>query len=303
MKAQENRRVRKAVITAAGFGTRMFPASKMIKKEFFPIVDAEGIAKPVIQVVVEEAINAGIEEVGIIVQSGDRSLFEDYFQGSPKPEFWRKLSPSSRDYSHYLQTLGERITILTQEQQEGFGHAVFCAAPWVHDEPFMLLLGDHVYASDLEVNCARQLLEVYEKVQQSVIGVRITPGDRIHHYGCVAGTPVKDSDYLFDLTEIYEKPTLNYARTNMRVPGLEWDRFLTIFGLYIIEPKIFDLLADNIRHDVREKGEYQLTSCLQTLLEKEQITGYLVPGRCFDTGLPETYFKTLVEFRNIKTKS
>jgi len=299
MKGQENRRVRKAVIPAAGFGTRMFPASKVIKKEFFPIVDSEGIAKPVIQVVVEEALHAGIEEVGIVVQAGDRELFEDFFLGSPKPELWRKLSPDSRDYSHYLQTLGERITILTQEQQEGFGHAVFCAAQWVNEEPFLLLLGDHVYASDLEVNCARQLMEVYEEVQQNIIGLRITPGDRIRNYGCAAGKPVEESENLFDLTRIYEKPTLDYARTNLRVRGLDWDRFLTVFGSYILNPKIFNLLADNIRHDVREKGEYQLTSCLETLREQDEMKGYIVQGRSFDTGLPETYFQTLVEFKSI----
>ncbi|MEB3885018.1 UTP--glucose-1-phosphate uridylyltransferase [Lyngbya sp. CCY1209] len=299
MKGQENRRVRKAVIPAAGFGTRMFPASKMVKKEFFPIVDSEGVAKPVIQVVVEEALHAGIEEVGIVVQAGDRELFEDFFQGSPKPELWRKLSPDSRDYSHYLQTLGERITILTQEQQEGFGHAVFCAAQWVNEEPFLLLLGDHVYASDLKVNCARQLMEVYEEVQQNIIGLRMTPGDRIRHYGCVAGKPVEETENLFDLTQIYEKPTLDYARTNLRVRGLDWDRFLTVFGLYILDPKIFNLLADNIRHDVREKGEYQLTSCLETLREQDEMKGYIIRGRSFDTGLPETYFQTLVEFKSI----
>jgi UTP--glucose-1-phosphate uridylyltransferase len=300
MKGQENRRVRKAVIPAAGFGTRMFPASKVVKKEFFPIVDSEGIAKPVIQVVVEEAIKAGIEEVGIVVQAGDRSLFENFFQGSPQPELWRKLSPESRDYSHYLQTLGERITILTQDQQEGFGHAVFCAAQWVKKEPFLLLLGDHVYASDLEINCARQLMDIFDEVQQSVVGLRVTPGDRIRHYGCAAGTPVEEVENLFDLTQVYEKPTLDYARTNLRVRGLDWDRFLTMFGLYILDAKIFDLLADNIRHDVREKGEYQLTSCLETLREQDEMKGYIIKGRSFDTGLPKVYFNTLIEFQSLK---
>ncbi|MDJ0577812.1 MAG: sugar phosphate nucleotidyltransferase, partial [Xenococcaceae cyanobacterium MO_234.B1] len=124
-------KVKKAVIPAAGFGTRMFPATKVVKKELLPIIDRDGRAKPIILKIVEEAIAAGIEEVGIVVQKSDLGIFQEFFQAPPKAELLAKLSPENQEYSQYLQDLGQRITFLIQEQQEGFGHAVFCAKTWV----------------------------------------------------------------------------------------------------------------------------------------------------------------------------
>ena len=117
--------VRKAVIPAAGFGTRMFPATKAIKKEFFPIIDREGRAKPIILAIVEEAIEAGIEEVGIVVQQSDRALFETFFKAPPNWALFEKLKPRERDYCQQLQAIGEKITLLTQDVPEGFGYGGF----------------------------------------------------------------------------------------------------------------------------------------------------------------------------------
>jgi UTP--glucose-1-phosphate uridylyltransferase len=292
-----NKKVCKAVIPAAGFGTRMFPASKAVKKEFFPIIDREGRAKPVIMAIVEEAISGGIEEVGIVAQTDDGKLFEDFFKAPPRKELFDKLSPQNQEYSQYLQDLGQRITILTQDEQEGYGHAVFCAKEWVNDEPFLLLLGDHLYASDTETSCARQLLNVYEQVGQSVIGLRVTPAEVIHHYGCVTGV-WKEPDSLVSARQIYEKPSLDYARQQLQMEGMGGDRFLSMFGMYVLEPKIFDYLAGHIRNNIREKGEFQLTSCLERLRQDEGVTGYVVKGQCFDTGLPDVYRQTMFDFRN-----
>ncbi len=291
------RTVRKAVIPAAGFGTRLFPSTKAVKKEFFPIIDQDGRAKPVIMAIVEEAITAGIEEVGIVVQKGDRALFEDFFKAPPTKELFNKLSPQNQDYSQYLQDLGQRITILTQDEQEGFGHAVFCAKEWVKDEPFLLLLGDHLYASDNKTSCATQLLDVYEQVAQSVIGLRVTPAEVIHHYGCVTGV-WQESDSILSATQIYEKPNIEYARQHLHVEGMADDQFLSIFGMYVLKPKIFDYLEEHISHNIRERGEFQLTSCLDKLRQEEGITGYVVKGQCFDTGLPDVYRQTMIDFRN-----
>ena len=124
-------RVRKVVIPAAGFGTRLFPASKAVKKELFPIVDQDGRAKPAIMVIIEEAVNSGIEEICLIVQSGDRQLFEDFFKTSPPIENFSKLSKEDQEYCQYLMDLGNRISFVEQETQDGFGHAVYCAREWV----------------------------------------------------------------------------------------------------------------------------------------------------------------------------
>lgn len=290
-------KVRKAVIPAAGFGTRMFPASKVVKKEFFPIIDREGRAKPVIMAIVEEAISGGIAEVGIVAQTGDCKLFEDFFKAPPRKELFDKLSSQNQEYSQYLQDLGQRISILTQDEQEGYGHAVFCAKEWVNDEPFLLLLGDHLYSSDTETSCAGQLLEVYEQVGQSVIGLRVIPADAIRHYGCVTGV-WQEQDSILSATQIYEKPSLDYARKHLQVEGMTSDRFLSMFGMYVLEPKIFDYLEEHINNNIREKGEFQLTSCLDRLRQDEGVTGYLVKGQCFDTGLPDVYRQTMVDFRH-----
>ncbi|MDT9340077.1 sugar phosphate nucleotidyltransferase [Trichodesmium erythraeum 21-75] len=287
-------KVRKAVIPAAGFGTRMFPVTKVVKKELFPIIDKDGRAKPIIQIIIEEAISGGIEEVGVVVQESDRQIFTDYFQGVPS--YYEKLSPEKQEYCQYLQNLGNKITFLTQEQQAGYGHAVFCAKDWVRDEPFLLLLGDHIYTSEVTKSCTSQILQVYEQRNKSVLGVRIIPGTEIHHYGCIGGTLVADS--LINIDTIYEKPDLNYARKKLHVLGMKEDNFLGVFGIYVLTARIFDYLEENIKQNAREKGEFQLTSCLDKLQKAEGMTGYLVKGRCFDTGMPDVYWQTMIDFRN-----
>lgn len=292
---QQNK-VRKAVIPAAGFGTRLFPATKVVKKELFPIIDKDGRAKPVILAIVEEAISAGIEEVGIVVQPADKEIFAEFFKSPPKKELFNKLSPQNQEYSKYLQELGSKITILTQEEQEGYGHAVFCAKEWVKNEPFLLMLGDHVYASDTEKSCSSQVINVYEQVNQSVLGLTVMPAEMLHLAGCVTGI-WHSFNSLLSLTQVYEKPSIEYARQHLRVEGMRDDEFLCMFGLYVLTPKIFDFLEEHIKQNFRERGEFQLTSCLDGLREEEGMTGYLVKGKCFDTGLPDTYRQTMIDFR------
>lgn len=283
--------VRKAVIPAAGYGTRMFPASKVVKKELFPIIDKDGRAKPIILAIVEEAIIGGIEEVAIVVQKSDRAIFEDLFNATPT--YFQKLSPANQEYCQYLQNLGKKITFIPQEVQAGYGHAVFCAKKWVGNEPFLLLLGDHVYSSDLEISCTRQILQVYQQVNQSVIGVKVTPGSEIHHYGCISG--IWESEGIVAVSKIYEKPDINYARAALRMEGMGANEFLSVFGMYVLMPQIFDYLEENIQKNFREKGEFQLTSCLERLREEESIVGYVVKGGCFDTGLPDVYRQTIID--------
>ena len=294
---QAGRRVRKAVIPAAGFGTRLFPASKAIKKELFPIIDKSGKPKPVIMAIVEEAINAGIEEVCLVVQSRDQELFERFFKTAPFIENFNKLSKEDQEYSQYLMDLGQRISFVTQDVQEGFGHAVFCAREWVDNEPFLLMLGDHLYASDNEVSCARQILDVYDRVEHSVVGLKVTHADEIHNFGCATGT-WQGSNTILSITEFSEKPAVEYARQRLRVEGLDADNFLTVFGMYVLVPEIFDYLEENITHSLRERGEFQLTSCLDKLRKEDNFSGYVVKGRRFDIGVPEAYRQTMIDYRN-----
>ncbi len=292
-----NQRVKKAVIPAAGFGTRMYPATKALKKELFPIIDQDGKAKPIILTIVEEAISAGIEEIGIVVQESDRDLFHDLLKSPPKPKLAQKLSAENQEYTRYLRGVGDRITILTQGEQEGFGHAVFCARDWVNNEPFLLLLGDHIYTSKIDISCAKQMVDIYQDKNSSVIGITVMKGDIIHKAGCVGGKWQTDN-LILEIAQIYEKPTLEYARENLAVTGMSKDEFLGIFGMYVLESEIFNLLEAEINNNERLKGEFQLTTCLEKLRQKNNAIAYLVQGQYYDTGMPLFYRQTIIDYYN-----
>jgi UTP-glucose-1-phosphate uridylyltransferase/galactokinase/mevalonate kinase-like predicted kinase len=288
------RSVRKAVIPAAGFGTRLFPATKAVKKELFPIVDAEGRAKPVILAIVEEALSAGIEEIAILVQPQDKGVFEELFNTPPRIENFHKLSQDNQEYCNHLANIGRRITFLEQETQEGFGHAVYCAREWVGDEPFLLLLGDTLCASDISSSCAEQVLDTYKRVGNTVIGLRSTPADEIHHFGCAAGSWEENS--LLTITKLYEKPSREYAEGHLRVDGIPPGEFLAFFGIYVLTPEIFEHLEESIRSNSRQQGEFQLTFCLERLCLTNGCSGAVVRGRRFDIGNPESYVRAIHEF-------
>jgi UTP--glucose-1-phosphate uridylyltransferase len=235
--------------------------------------------------------------VGVIVQSADREIFEDFFHTPPRIENFQKLSRDHQEYSRYLLDLGHRVTFLAQDIQEGFGHAVYCAREWINDEPFLLLLGDHLYTSETECSCARQLIDVYERFNRSVVGLKVSPVEEIHHFGCVTGV-WEEPESSLNLTEVVEKPEPEYAREHLQVEGLADDTFLTLFGQYILTPRIFEFLEENITHNLRERGEFQLTSCIDRLRREDGLTGYLVKGRAYDIGNPEAYLRTINEFRN-----
>jgi UTP--glucose-1-phosphate uridylyltransferase len=167
----------------------------------------------------------------------------------------------------------------------------------VGNEPFLLLLGDHIYASDTDRTCSRQVVDMYEKTGRSVVGLKKTAGEDIKHFGCVGGAWELEGLEL-DITEFSEKPDLEYARKKLRIDGLGDDEYFTVFGQYVLTPKVFDFLEDNITHNNREKGEFQLTSCLDKVRKEEGFTGVVVKGKRFDIGIPEAYRQTVIDYVN-----
>ena len=287
-------RVRKAVITAAGFGTRLYPATKVIKKELFPIVTADGIAKPILLVIVEEALKSGIEEICLVVQQGEREVFEGFLSTPESPMHHDKLPIHLREYSGYLREIGERVSFVEQESQEGFGHAVFAAREWVGEEPFLLMLGDHLYTSNDDVPCARQLLDVYDQHQTSVVGVMRTEASLIDQFGAVGGRWIDDAKQrLLTVDQFVEKPTVEFARSHLQINDCSENEFLTLFGQYVLSSKVFELLGEAIAGNQREQGEFQLTSTLDRLRQEDGFLGYETRGRRFDVGMPTTYLETL----------
>ncbi|MBZ0295099.1 MAG: GHMP kinase [Anaerolineae bacterium] len=288
--------VRKAVIPAAGFGTRLFPATKATKKELFPVVDHDGIAKPAILLIVEEALDAGMDEVIIVVQQADLEDFRAFFNTQVSIENYNKLPRHFQEYARRLLDMGQKVKFAIQRNQEGLGHAVYAARDLIGNEPFLLMLGDHIYRSESGRSCARQLVEAFSQHRSSVIGMRVTPESQIGNFGTVTGTWLEDN-HLLHLTEFAEKPSAEYARLNLRVPGLADDEYLTVFGQYIIKPQIFNYLEEHIENNVRERGEFQLTSALDRLRQEDGFLGLVIDGARFDIGLPDYYLDTLQAFR------
>jgi UTP-glucose-1-phosphate uridylyltransferase len=289
--------VRKAIVPAAGFGTRLFPATKAVKKELFPIITPDGVCKPILLAIIEEALESGIEEIAVIVRPDDEAIFRDFFQSLPPPEHYNKLPERVRRYCHALQEIGTHITFIRQEEALGFGHAVHCAKDWVDGEPFLLLLGDHIYASTCDRPCSRQLIDAFEaNGLRSVIGVYIATAEEVPHYGTITGEWISEDESLLNISEIAEKPSLDYARNNLVTPRLEPDRFVCVYGQYVLTARIFDYLEHQIETDQRQAGEIQLTTALESLRQDEGMLGCVVRGEHYDTGLPENYLESLVAF-------
>ena len=290
-------KVKKAVITAAGRGTRQYPASTAVQKEMFPLVDRDGLTKPVIQIIGEEAIDAGIEQICIITQPGEQQQYRDYFHRMDndtvrafRGKDWAILA------SEKLGAFGERLTFAEQDKPDGFGHAVYQAKDFVGNDPFLLLLGDHVYVSDTKTRCARQLLDIYDEHPglDSVTAVQPTVERLLHGFGVIAGEPVDGDRGVYKAERIVEKPTIEYARQHLVTPGLPAGNYLAHFGMWVFSPAIFDSLAHLIDNDLRDKGEIQLTAA-QEHLRANGPSDYLAvvtQGQRYDTGIPYGLMET-----------
>ena len=285
--------IKKAIITAAGKGTRQYPATNAVQKELFPLVDRDGISKPTIQIIIQEAMNAGIEDIAIIVQPGEEKQFQMHFQGLSKSEKGSFRGKAwGLEQSKQLEKMQRAITYIHQTEQHGFGHAVYCAHEWAGDDPVLLMLGDHVYLSQVEASCAEQLVNLYDRFHKSIFAVQQTPIDELYLYGTVAGQVLDPRLGLYQLNKILEKPTAKAARAHLVIPELPPKMFLTIFGMYLLTPTVFKLLASHVENDVRDKGEIQLTTALAELIEKEGAIGYEVAGERMDMGTPLGYLQT-----------
>ena len=290
-------KVRKAVITAAGRGTRMYPASSAVQKEMFPLVDRDGLTKPVIQIIGEEAIESGIEQICIITQPGEESQYRDYFKRLDdsmvktfRGKDWAILE------SEKLAAFGERLSFAEQHTPEGFGHAVYQAKQFVGDEPFLLLLGDHVYISDIKDRCAHQLIRVFEQYMLddgAVTGVQPTVERQLHLFGTIRGNPIDPKKGIYRAELIHEKPSIEFARENLATGGLPAGNYLAHFGMHVFSPRIFDSLEYLIKNNLREKNEIQLTAAQEHLRQQtEKYWVVNVQGQRYDTGIPYGLMET-----------
>lgn len=287
-------RVRKAVITAAGRGTRMYPATTTIQKEMLPLMDCDGICKPAIQIIIEEALDSGIEEVCLVVNPQNRAQIEAHFRPLSADEIrlfkgkdWALLQ------SARIQHIASRLTIVEQRTPEGYGHAVWCARDFVGQEPFLLMLGDHIYTSGSPRRCTGQVIDVFEKYGASVSAVQQTPEELLHLFGTVRGRLIQENPRVYEVEHITEKPTREYAQEHLRVGGLLWGMYLCFFGISVFRASLFDSLKHAIDHDLRENGEFQLTSAQERLRSSgERMLAFEVIGDRHDIGIPFGYAQT-----------
>lgn len=268
-----NRPVRKAVIPAAGMGTRFLPATKAQPKEMLPIVD-----KPSIQYIIEEAIQSGIEEILIITGRNKRSI-EDHFDRSVELELLLK-EQGKYDLLNLIEEISDvTIHYIRQKEAKGLGDAVLCAKQFVGDEPFAVLLGDDII--DASVPCLKQLMSVYDDCPGTILGVQEVPREKVCSYGIVKPEAVKRN--LWRAVDLVEKPSVAEAPSR-----------LAVMGRYILEPAIFDILENT---PPGKGGEVQLTDAIRTLaVEKQSVYAYNFQGRRYDVGDKQGYLEATVEF-------
>ena len=285
-----NYSVKKCVIPIAGYGTRLFPATKAIPKAFFPIVDIDGRAKPIIQIIVSEAISSGIDEICIVTQEDQLCPIRDYFSQGDIPFSGKEID----ECLDSVLEMGRRISYAVQDRPEGFGHAVYCASDFVGRDPFLLLLGDHVYVSSTRVPCSKQTIDIFRRYGVSVTSVAQTHESRLEFFGAVNGERVDERVLRVNLLK--EKPDVDYARANLRVDGLDAGTYLCNFGIDVLTPEILHIIGYNIRNNIRHRGEFQLRNAMETLMEREGLYAHEVHGQRYDIGIPEEFIRTVTSF-------
>lgn len=265
--------IKKAVIPAAGIGTRFLPATKAQPKEMLPIIDT-----PVIQYVVQEAIDSGIEDILIISGKGKRAI-EDHFDRSFDLENQLMEKHDEKMYNE-IRRISEMANIhyIRQKELNGLGDAIYYARQHTGNEPFAILLGDTVIDSLVPVT--QQLIDIYEQYKQSIIGVELIPNERISRYGVIGGDKINDR--ITEVNQLVEKPAKKEAPSN-----------LAIASRYILTPEIYKALEKTKRG---LNNEVQLTDALRILLERESIYSYRYEGKRYDIGNKLDYIKTIIEF-------
>lgn len=308
--------VTQALIPAASFSASLFPASRALTPALFPVIDSDGIMKPAVLILVEEALEAGLTHVVIVVSPHHLSDFRAIFEDGVSPAELARLPPRMRSYSHKIKEMGTRVTLHVQARQLGLGHAVLDARSALKDgEPFVLMLGDHLYRSrhPEQTSCVRQLIERYQGT--SLIALRKTHLACVSQFGCATGTwealpppdrkaasraaEVRFNSPTLHVTALAEKPSQHEARAMLATPGLADDEFLCAFGLYLVAETqtLFDALEASMDCGAGSQHNVELTDALDVLRREQGLLGVLLHGERYDIGgSPHSFLDTLNAF-------
>jgi UTP--glucose-1-phosphate uridylyltransferase len=244
--------IKKAIVTAAGKNQRMLPLQTL--------VDRDGTAKTALRIVVEEVLQAGIDEIAVIISPGDQKAYE------------------AAAGSH-----ASRLTFVEQGEPRGYGHAVHCGKAFVAGSPFLLLVGDHLYLSGNQRRCAQQLVEIATESKCAVSAVQATHESKLPFYGAVGGRLVPGAQVLYEIDDVLEKPTPTEAEQRIIVPGLRAGHYLCFFGMHVLTPAVMELLGEAVAQ--QKSGNVTLTAALSKLAHHERYLAYEVAGRRYDIGL------------------
>jgi UTP--glucose-1-phosphate uridylyltransferase len=286
-------KIKKAVITAAARGERLYPVADTIQKAMLPVIDTDGLHKPVIQIVAEEAFSSGIEEICIICAPGDGDRYMNAFNSlkdnltvSFKSVEWAKTEADKIDF-----LLGH-IQFTEQKEPLGYGHAVYSAREFVGNEPFLLLLGDYLYVSNLlQKRCAQQLIDLATQEQCSVSAVNPTIEHQVPRYGTVTGKQLPNHQGVYEIDKILEKPSLSIAELELQTPGLRVGYYLCFFGMHVFTPVVFQLLEKQIQ---KQHGNVLLTPALQELALLEKYLALEMKGSRYDLSGRHGYLRAQV---------
>jgi UTP--glucose-1-phosphate uridylyltransferase len=296
--------VRKAVIPIAGLGTRHFPASHAVKKELFPVVGPDGIARALFHYHLLELEAAGIEEICIIVQPGEDEMVRRYLRG-PDDAYLKRLEkyPALLREAEQMRAFAKRVSFAVQHQQEGYGHAVFQTKSFANGEMVLLGLGDHLFRGKGGLCGAhspyRELAELaMVSAGKSVSAVNRISAEQLKGYGTIAGIRRAENARLIDISLIIEKPSVAVARERLHVNDLPPETWLGWFGMHLLSPSIYEILGEMIRDNTRDNGEFQLTRAQEIQRQREGYLAFeMTNAQRFDFGVPDDFVASVQEFR------
>ena len=293
--------VRKAIIPVAGFGTRLYPATRTLKKDFFPLPCADGMVRPVILILLEELVRSGVEEICLVLGSEEERIqYTEFFERPLSEEHLRKLNPEAQEYENHILAIGKRLRYVYQREKRGFGHAVWQAAEFAGNEPVLLLLGDTLYRSMSNKPCALQMIEEYERYNQLMVSIHAIPLEDVSHYGILSGVWENKERTVLNVSVMNEKPKASFAEEFLGVRNAEGQKeYYSVFGQYILTPEVFAQLDNDIKQADAEgdtSREIELTAALEAVRQKSGMMGVRLNGVMYDMGNPKALRRCVSHF-------
>ena len=281
-------KIKRAIIPVAGFGTRMYPITRFIKKAFIPIPDGNTM-KPILLKLVEELDDVGIEEIALVIATDEKADYERLFNTVLKDNYLNKLSPEMREYDSHILSIGKKIKYIVQEEQKGFGHAIYLCKNFAKSEPVLVVLGDTYFTSNIDKSCIEQIVDYYKEVGEIIIGMNEIPDDEIENVGMLSGTWDNKEKTKLSVNKIVEKPTLEYAKSELQIGGKCYGNF----GMWIINNSVFNQIGHNIKNNITSRGEYQFVDAIEQIKDEIPIKALRINGQSHDVGNLLCYQKAL----------